>query len=234
MKARYVFLLITVLFIIPLSLLFPETEPAEALLTVYKENMPAHYGRAEVRAEKISYKLNEFSLSETFMTESPGGMLTAVALSSTIVEKLESLFIDYDEIYIDPYWLEKDVFEGRTTYLYYDGDSGIKFLFSPEKAGKEILNEVDIVYGDDPYWREEVGRHYRENYVIRIFSAENIIDYRSVEITFTEALLMATLIGDSDQWLWGIHDGLGMLEQVIGFTLPENEEQEERAETSDG
>jgi hypothetical protein len=214
--------------VFPLRLLFPETDPAVPILRVYKENIPAHYGRAEKRGEIIEYKLDEFSLSETFMIESSEGMLTAVVLDTAVVEKLESLFIDYDEIYIDPYWLEKNVINGRTTYLYYDGNSGTQFLFSPEKPGREILEEVDIVYRDDPYWREEVGRHYRENYVIRIFSAENIIDYRKIEITFTEALLMATLIADRDQWLWGMHDGVGMLEKVIGFSLPETEEPENK------
>ncbi len=86
-------------------------------------------------------------------------------------------------------------------------EDSIRILFSVERPGTELLGEVAALYQsmDQPGWAEKVTRHYQENYVLRIrggedFNGNGRLDYR-------EALAAASLLGDAEQWLWGIRDG---------------------------
>ncbi len=169
---------------------------AEEMVTVYDDFDDGRFGRSEYRSVLRSVKLSAFARSETLPVLSPAldeeSFLTAVVLSGEVYNSLVPLMDD----------------RGRILY----SRQGLEFVFSLEKPGPAIYEVIEEYYsGTRQYWLEAVTQHYKENYVIRIHSAENIFEPWNDTITYTEALLMATAVGDRDQWLWGIHDGLNLL-----------------------
>jgi len=80
-----------------------------------------------------------------------------------------------------------------------------------------MISFIEDFYRRDPSNKKDVAAHYKKNYVIRVHSAENIIDPWLNSINFEEALVIATLIGDTTQELWGIRDGKGLLRNLPGL-----------------
>ncbi len=166
------------------------------MVSVYDDFDDGRFGRSEYRSILRSVKLDAFSRSETLPVYSPAleeeSFLTAVVLSR---RDYESLVPRMDQ-------------QGKILYR----RGGLEFTFSLEKPGPEIFQVLKEYYrGPWEDWLEPVTEHYKENYVIRIHTAENIFEPWNDTVTYTEAMLMATVIGDRDQWLWGIHDGLNLL-----------------------
>jgi len=95
--------------------------------------------------------------------------------------------------------------------LYSLSKDGLNISFSIERANDNLINMVSGFYRNDELWHDELVDYYKENYVIRIHKTENIFESWTDEITYNEAMVAATLIGDQDQWLWGIHNGSDIL-----------------------
>lgn len=185
-----------------IAVFFPITIYSEdAVVSVYDEFDEGLFGKSIHRGVIVSVKKAAFTRAETVEVnnEDEQGFLTAVIISRSNVEKLMSGAFD----------LRERIVEGQIVFSY--DNEGLHFEFSVEKANKKILDIVSEYYRDDEIWHDPLVEYYRENYVIRIHSAENIFDSWNDEITYNEAMVAATLIGDSDQWLWGIHDGSDIL-----------------------
>ena len=197
--------------------------------TIYDDFDEGQFGRSEYRDLLRSVSLLSFMRTDTISIKNPDndiflGYLTAVVVDSKIEQELRNGTIPLERESIS----KEIIIDNRKTYwsalVYTYNKNGIKFSFSLEKPGDKILGMVFNHYKDDDKWRDPVLNHYKANYVVRIFTAENVYEPWNDEITYGEALLMATLIGDRSQWLWGIHDGNALLERynqtVDGFIPP--------------
>lgn len=195
-------------------LLFAETDSdtaagsmgqgAEPTVSIYDDFDDGSYGRSEFRSVYRTVKLSAFARTKTYPVASPAwdktSHLTAVVLSSEREREIrEGLYSHYISL--------KDG-------IYHYSRGGLEFAFTLEKAGYEIRRVLEAYYtGKYAHWLEAVWDHYQENYIIRIHQAENIFEPWRETILYRDAILMATLLGDRDQWLWGIHDGLDILKQ---------------------
>ena len=178
-------------------LLFAE----DPIVSIYDEFDDGLFGKSIYRGVIVSVKKTAFTRAETFSikNDDESGYLTAVIMSSTNAARIEEGFFN----------LNKRTEMGRTIYSY--NKDGLNFDFSIEKAGDKLIEIVSDYYKKDEIWHDPLVEYYKSNYVIRIHSTENIFDSWSDEITYNEALVTATLIGDDDQWLWGIHNGSDIL-----------------------
>ena len=194
-KILSLFWILTALISVPL---FPDEE----MVTIYDDFDNGAFGRSEYRSVFRSVKLSAFIRSDTEPVASPGwdetSHLTAVVLSSEREEELRRGLYPFVQSM------------GDGVYRYNRG--GLDFSFSLEKPDTEVLSILEDYYRDSySQWLESVTIHYMDNYIIRIYRAENVFDPWNDVIGYNEALLMATVLGDKDQWLWGIHDGLDLL-----------------------
>ena len=174
----------------------------DEMVTIYDDFDDGAFGRSEFRSVYRAVKLSAFRRSDTGTVASAArdetSHLTAVVLSSKREEELRRG--DYPFVSL----LGEGVYHYRR--------EGLDFTFSLEKPGDEVLSILEEYYkGSYLQWYESVISHYQDNYIIRIHSAENVFEPWRDLIDYNEALLMATALGDRDQWLWGIHDGLDLL-----------------------
>ncbi|MBF9015495.1 MULTISPECIES: hypothetical protein [unclassified Oceanispirochaeta] len=174
----------------------------EEFVSIYDDFDDGSYGRSEYRSVFRTVKMSAFARTKTHPVASPAweetSHLTAVVLSSEREEEIRQ----------GAYSLILREMDG----VYYYSRDGVNFSFTLEKAGEEIRAVLEGYYqGRNADWLEPVWNHYQENYIIRIHSAENIFEPWREVIQYREAILMATLLGDRDQWLWGIHDGSDIL-----------------------
>jgi hypothetical protein len=174
----------------------------EALITIYDDFDDGAFGRSEYRSVYRSVKLSAFLRSKSIDVASPAwdetSHLTAVVLSSTREKELR------DGVYDSVTLLGDGVYHYKK--------EGLDFTFSLEKPNDKVLTLLEEYYrGSYGHWLESVTNHYLDNFIIRIHSAENIFEPWRETIEYNEALLMATALGDREQWLWGIHDGLDLL-----------------------
>lgn len=179
----------------------PHLFAEESLVSIYDEFDNGLFGKSVHRGVIVTIKKSAFSRSETLMVKNEGevGYLTAVVMTNSTAKKLMDGF----------YKLDHFVSDGYTIYII--NKDGLNFSFSIEKAGENLIDFVSESYKDDKLWHDPLVEYYRDNYVLRIHSAENIFESWTEEITYNEAIVAATLIGDADQWLWGIHDGCDIL-----------------------
>jgi len=180
----------------------PFMSSAEEQVSIYDDFDDGAFGQSVYRSVFHCVDLSAFTRSSTLPVRTPGwdrgSLLTAVVLSAERAGELKS------GMYRESVHLEDGV--------YYYSREGIEFSFTLEKPSKEIMRLLEDYYrGPYAAWLEPLRTHYEENYVIRIHSAENIFDPWKEEIRYDEVLLMATLLGDRDQWLWGIHNGADLL-----------------------
>ncbi len=188
---------IFILFIFVELSLFAE----DPIVSIYDEFDEGLFGKSVHRGIIVSLKKSVFSRSETLdvKEQDNNGFLTAVVIEKETALKLIS----------GDYQLSSISTDGRTIYFY--KNEGLNFSFSVEKANDRIINLVSEFYKNDTVWHDSLISYYKKNYVIRIFSAENVFESWTEEITYNEALVAASLIGDDDQWLWGIHNGSDIL-----------------------
>lgn len=196
------------LFILLLPTFIFSTEP---FVEIYKTHDNGLYGRSEDRDIILSIKDSVFKRHNTIIADSEYNLLTAVVLDSEVVNRLEERFTGRESIQIGYVKISKS----ENIYTIEDDNLFLSFSFSIEKPNKEILDVIANHYEKMPEIRENVLEHYKNNYVIRIFSAENLLQSEAKEITYDEALVMATIIGDKDQWLWGIHNGTDYLRPLL-------------------
>lgn len=181
--------------------LVPQDKDSETLVSIYDEFDDGLFGKSRHRGVIVSVKKAAFARSESFDIKEDGdqGYLTAVVMDKSTVEKLEAGY----------YGLPVYNLMGYKVYHYSSG--GLDFSFSVEQASPAMLQMVSDFYSNDSIWHDPLVEHYKNNYVIRIHRAENVFDSWSEDITYNEAMLAATLFGDKDQWLWGIHNGSDIL-----------------------
>jgi hypothetical protein len=185
---------------------------ASETVEIYTDFQPGKFGQA---AERAAVKtLGGFDAAKTLAAPDPDGVLTALVLDYRVVEALTAFLTDYHERRLGSAWMWLEEAAGRKIFHYYEDSRGLAFSFSAEKPPAAMLSFIENFYQRDPANRRDVAEHYRKNYVIRVHSAENIIDPWIGGISFEEALVIATLIGDTHQELWGIHDGKGLLRDL--------------------
>ena len=183
----------------------------EPFVQVYSTHDNGMFGRSEDRDITLKIEASVFKRSSTFPVDESMNFLTAVVLSSKTKDALEALFTKSDTAQIG---FVKIIKQGNI-YTVEDDNIFLSFSFSLEKADDKVLSIIESHYKAMAYFRKIVTEHYMENYIIRVHSAENILKPEAREITYDEALIMATIIGDKEQWLWGIHDGRGYLEDLL-------------------
>jgi len=183
----------------------------EPFVEIYQTHDNGLYGRSEDRDMLLSIKESVFVRFETLKAEQEYNFLTGVVLSSTTVNNLESMLQGKNSVQVGFIKISKS----ENVYTIEDDNLFLSFSFSVEKPTDEIISVIENHYKNLPEVLESVKNHYLENYVIRIHSAENILRPEAKEITYDEALIMATIIGDKEQWLWGIHNGRDYLKELL-------------------
>jgi len=178
-------------------------------ISIYTAADPEQLGRTSFRSEVTSRSLDSFQRSIPLASPDEGH-LTAVVLDREVGEFLMDR-------------LKSGSLKGEGFRIYRqegligieDNRYGLEILFSLEKASPLHRQVVEDFYADDPYWQGAVLERYLNNYVIRIWQGDGAIAHEGGKLLFSEALLLATLIGDESQWLWGIHDGEGYLFSLL-------------------
>lgn len=180
---------------------------SSSFVTIYKNHDNGLFGRSVNRDITLSLHQTVFRRRDTLQVEPDRDYLTAVVLSSEVKERLDRS-LGSKGIHRAGFI---KIYKKGDIYTLEDDNIMLKLSFSLEKAAEEQIQMIVQHYKDKAPWGDIVSRHYRENYVIRIHEAENVIRPEAREITYDEAVLAATIIGDRDQWLWGIHDGSNYL-----------------------
>ncbi len=204
------FLLLSFFIVDPSSLWSKE----EDRVVIYSDASPKDFGKSWKRHGVRIVSFPEFASSRTLAVADPDGVLTAVVLDGRVEQALKRFLEGFQERWMDPAWLWGERRGNRTIYTYFDPALRLQFSFSLEKPNEKLLSLIDRTYAKDPATRKEVREMYQKNYVVRIHAAENIFEPWLDTITFEEALLAATLVGNTFQPLWGIHDGCGLLEPL--------------------
>lgn len=195
---KVIFLMFSILASISLSAADPEP-----VVSIYDEFDDGLFGKSRHRGVIVSVKKAAFARSESLDVEQEGepGYITAVVMGR---ETGDNLLAGYYDL---PY----ETHLGHRVYTY--SRDGLEIAFSIEKAKETMIRMVSDFYSKDQVWHDPLVEYYSVNYVIRIHKAENVFESWNDEITYNEAMVAATLLGDRDQWLWGIHNGSDILNQ---------------------
>jgi hypothetical protein len=222
----------------------------EDLIEVYINPLPELFGRSLKRDGMVSYRMGDFVKTKTLPVNRGYGRMTATVIRRGIIEVLEEVFKETNIVTLEEVWFSLD----DEVLTYWNSSLGYLISFSVSEPSDELLRQVDVLYSQNDYWRqyrEEVLGFYKENYVLRIHSAEDcsgVNDFFSADVTpggprpdgdqqgddeerkepfdFTattetesklsweEIMAAATVIGNGEQKLWGIPDGLDVLAWV--------------------
>ncbi len=192
-------------------------------VSIYNDGEGDLFGRSRFRGVRSTVLDAVYSRRESYdVARVIGGVeeyQTAVVLSAGVRDRLVSLFEESSSVdYRGGYHLEwKNQGERKVFYLQHSG-MGLDVAFSLDRPPEDMLQMVRELYDQDDFWRRwsrPVLDHYRSSYVLTIHRAENVFRPWEKEISYAEALLAATLLGDREQWLWGVHDGRGLLEEIL-------------------
>jgi hypothetical protein len=197
--------------IIPIAFMLSINLYSEPFVNIYKTHDNGLYGRSINRDVILSVKDTVFKRYSSVDVKPEHNFITSVVLDSLVVKELENRLENRDFIQIGFVRITKI----GNIYHLEDDNIFLDIKFSLEKPDKELIAMVEGFYGPLSKYSKIVGDRYRENYVIRIHRAVNLIDPEVPEITYDEALIMATILGDRDQWLWGIHDGTDYLKNLL-------------------
>ena len=199
--------------ITPALLLLTGFAAAQQTLSVYRGAQAELFGRAPDRNSLLTVSLDDFMAAETLPVLQPLGVPTAVVFSSLSREALEEI-TKAGPAEVEGSVIERKTVNGLPGYRFSLPRTGFEVSFALEKPDKPVLDQIGQVYRKNLYWRRAVMEHYQDNYIIRIFEAKNVLDPGKKAVTFEEVLLTASFVGDSDQWLWGIHDGFGVFNEI--------------------
>jgi len=188
---------------------------AEGILRIYRDTRPELLGRAPDRTSRIEVPLRSLNGSDTLPLDEAAP--TAVLIRSEIVDFLREMTeatgagssgaVEAEHI-------------GENSFRISFPDWGIENSYRFDPPGSDVRRVIDGHY-TNVYWEELVSAEYSGNYTVTVLSAEDCLTPRG-SISFQEALLAATLIGTKRQPLWGIHDGLGLLDG-LGYSLVESD-----------
>ena len=165
-------------------------------------------GRSPYRQLRLAVELRSFARYRSYPVAEPAGWSTAVLLSGETQRKLL-----LGELPLSQYIRTR----GGVHYLDY---AGIRIGFGLEAPPKAVFDMIAKTYETLPTAAEQVAQRYRNGYTIRIYQAENVLDPENQMISYPEAVLAATLIGDSEQLLWGVHDGRDLLNRPYENAVP--------------
>lgn len=182
----------------------------EPFVEIYQTHDNGLFGRSEDRDIVLSVKESVFKRFNSLDTVEID-TTTAVVINSDVVEHMEEIFKKRDSIQIGFVSLRKS----GDIYTLNDDNIFLDMSFSFSKPTEEVIRAIYEHYPETSKYRKIVSDHYKSNYIIVIHRAENILNPEVDEITYDEALVMATIIGDRSQWLWGIHDGKGYLRDLL-------------------
>lgn len=134
--------------------------------------------------------------TETFRTNNPDGNITTTIV---LKEDYQALLHAFEDTMVLKNG--EDTFlhifrDKRHFFVVNRPDEGLFFTFSLEKADKSVIQSVILPYMNDPETQKEMYTRYKDNYIIRIHSAENIHDPENKDITDDEIRLMASLAAD--------------------------------------
>lgn len=200
-------------FTVIVMLLMPFFISAETpRVSIYSDADQARYGQTFSRGRRISFELPDFRTVDTIDAPA-GGIQTAVIADARVKNAIEILLEDKNFIFIENSVLTKTEFSGKPAYGFNWNEYGFEIVFSFEKADQHLDEVIEQTYSKDSYLLGELRRSYADNYAVRIYRADDIVR-RNGKLDFSEAMLAATVIGDSFQPLFGIHDGLAVLNDI--------------------
>lgn len=190
----------------------------ETTVSIYYNAAASAFGRTSDRSSLLSVKLSDFGRSSTFPVNRGRGYPTAVLVNRSVKESLDELLASGGR-----QWVEDSLFYRPRPgdpgiYAFRNDKYGFQIEFALEPVSEAVLAEIKRVYRRTPAYAGEVGRTYRENYTIRIYAAEDVLPPFDGEPRFQEALLCANVLGARFQPLWGMRDGLGLLDE-LGYAL---------------
>ncbi len=192
-------------------------------VSIYNDGEADLFGRSRYRSVRSTILDTVYGRRDSFdVARVIGGVdeyQTAVVLSSEVRRRLVSLFEEGASAETEGgYRFEWKQEAGVKVFSVSHPDMGLDLAFSLDRPPKEMLQMIRDVYGRNEVWRrwtQPVLDHYRSHYVITVHRGENIFRPWEEEISYAEALAAATLLGDREQWLWGIHDGRGLLRTAL-------------------
>jgi len=155
-------------------------------VSIYRDFDDGLFGRSLYRGVVFSVKLDSFQRYETLPVKDMDGAGTGDGLTAYLCSGKRAADLAAgrgDGI---------TVLDGNNREYLYEKD-GIRVQFSLESAPEDLY--------------EEIRESYKSGYVIRIHRAENVYRPQYSGIDYEDVLISASLIGDSFQPLWGIHDG---------------------------
>jgi hypothetical protein len=192
-----------------------QSSSAEGILRIYRDARPELLGRAPDRSSRVEITLRSLADTDTLPLNEPAA--TAILVRSEIVDFLRELTGASGSGSAGPVQAEQI---GENSFRISFPDWGIENSYRFDPPGPEVHLVIDTYYSN-VYWKERVAAEYSGNYTVAVLSAEDCLNPRG-HISFHEALLAASLIGAKRQPLWGIHDGLGLLDG-LGYSLVESD-----------
>ena len=183
------------------------------IVSVYTGASEHSAGRSAGRSSITSIKLGRF-LDTDRVQAADGGIGTAVIISSRVKDALENLLSEQDYFIVEDSVFSRETDYGDDVYGFVWDEYGFEIVFSLERLTDKVKAEIEKVYGDDAWLYGELIRSYSDNYSIRVFEAEDVINPEAGRMDFLDAMISATVIGDSFQPLLGIHNGLGVLDDL--------------------
>jgi len=185
----------------------------EASVKIYRYAEPDMLGRSPDRSIILSVDLADFSRGKPAALENP--VPTAYLVQAEVVEQLKSLTRESGRGETPRLKAERlGPLTYRIAFPLWDIEN--VYRFDPPDDG---LDSVISDYYSNVYWREVVSGEYANNYTVTVLQATDLLNPRG-KVDYTEALLAAALIASKEQPLWGIHDGLGLLDG-LGYALTE-------------
>ncbi|WP_319561718.1 hypothetical protein [Marispirochaeta sp.] len=185
----------------------------EQTVRIYKYADPRQMGRAPDRSSILSVDLEKFAAGTTVALQTP--VSTAYLMRAEVVEQLQSLTASTGKGETPRLTAER---LGPLTFRIIFPHLNIKNVYRFDPPDPRLESVVSAYYSN-VYWREIVMGEYSNHYTVTVIEAVDLFNPRG-SVDYTEALLAAALIASKTQPLWGIHDGLGLLEG-LGYALAE-------------
>jgi hypothetical protein len=190
-------------------------------VSIYADLDNGLFGRSLNRNVTLTVKDRQFLRSATYYVGTEAGnYVTAVTINAAVVSRLNnamqsgrSLMIGEFELSIDEAVMNP--MSSSNAYRLQSRRTGLDMTFGFAKPTPAMIRMIETYYQNMPAVREEVVNYYNNNYIIVIYAAENIFESWNHEITFADGMLAATLIGDREQLLWGVHNGNGLLARIM-------------------
>lgn len=185
------------------------------MLEIYADARPALMGRAPDRSRILRRELSAESPGAPRALNAPAE--TALLISAEVHDALIRLSAS-GEMSSDGSLSVQSVAD--MSYRIEFTRLGIAAVYRFDSPGERLTRLIDDYY-QNIYWEERVLSEYNGNYTLTVLAAEDLMPpYERVD--FYDALAAATMIADRHQPLYGIRDGLGLLDG-LGYALVEHE-----------